>query len=465
MLARDYTYTVDANVTTIDDLLASARTQAFGYDPVDRLTAADGAYGDLGLEYDANANRTALIDDGQRDDYRINFSNNWLLETEAADYRYDNAGNTLEKGADTFSYDTHHRLTEATVDGTTSTYAYNIQHQRVSKSVGGTTTRFFYGQGGELLSEMVVGSGLTAAEYVWLDGRPLAYITNGQVYQVHTDHLGTPQVLTDASGAAAWEAEYRPFGEAGTTGTLSFPLRFPGQYHDAETGLHYNWHRYYDPATGRYLTSDPIGLEGGLNPYAYALSNPTAYTDPTGQYVPLLLGAFAVADAALSTLDAYDTYQTISNECASTSEKWAAGGLFAAGVVLPGNYGWADNVASAIGPTVGELRRAKLKDAHHIIQDAAVRDIPGYKTNSAPGIQLPGGGRGTPHHAANQVQKQRGGGTYAAERRIGYKALRRAGLSKIEARNAIGGADSYFESIGVTPGTKTRVPRRYLPRR
>ena len=348
VLARDYTYTVDANVTTIDDLLASARTQAFGYDPADRLTAADGAYGDLGFEYDANANRTALIDDGQRDDYRINFSNNWLLETEAADYRYDNAGNTLEKGADTFSYDTHHRLTEATVDGTTSTYAYNVQHQRVSKSVGGTTTRFFYGQGGELLSEMVVGSGLTAAEYVWLDGRPLAYITNGQVYQVHTDHLGTPQVLTDASGAAAWEAEYRPFGEAGTTGTLSFPLRFPGQYHDAETGLHYNWHRYYDPSTGRYLTSDPIGLEGGLNPYGYALSNPTAYTDPTGQYVPLLVGAYAALEVALSTWDAYDTYQTISNECATTSEKWTAGGLFAAGVVLPGSYGWVDDAAKGV---------------------------------------------------------------------------------------------------------------------
>jgi YD repeat-containing protein len=237
---RDYTYTVDANVAGIDDLLASARTQAFGYDPADRLTEADGAYGDFGFEYDANTNRTAKIDDGQRDDYRINFSNNWLLETETADYRYDNAGNTLEKGADTYVYDTHHRLTEATVDGITATYAYNVQHQRVSKSVGGTTTRFFYGQGGELLSEMVVGTGLTAAEYVWLDGRPLAYITDRQVYQVHTDHLGTPQVLTDASGAAVWEAEYRPFGEAVTTGSVSFPLRFPGQYHDGETGFHYN---------------------------------------------------------------------------------------------------------------------------------------------------------------------------------------------------------------------------------
>ena len=185
VLARDYTYTVDANVTTIDDLLASARTQAFGYDPADRLTAADGAYGDLGFEYDANANRTALIDDGQHDDYRINFSNNWLLETETADYRYDNAGNIVERGTDAFVYDSHHRLAEATVDGVTATYAYNVQHQRVSKSVGGTTTRFFYGQGGELLSERVVSTGLTAAEYVWLDGKPLAYISKSGLSGSH----------------------------------------------------------------------------------------------------------------------------------------------------------------------------------------------------------------------------------------------------------------------------------------
>ncbi len=296
VLARDYAYTVDDNVAGIDDLLSSARTQAFGYDPVDRLTAADGAYGDLGFEYDANANRKALIEDGQRDDYRLDTSSNWLLEAGARDYRYDNAGNTLERGSDTFAYDTHHRLTEATVDGTTATYAYNVQHQRVSKTVGGTTTRFFYGQGGELLSEMVVGTGLTAAEYVWLDGKPLAYITNGQVYQVHTDHLGTPQVLTDATSAIAWEAEYRPFGEAVTTGSVSFPLRFPGQYHDTETGLHYNWHRYYDPATGRYLTSDPIGLEGGLNPYAYASANPLVATDPTGLAVET---AWDIANIAL----------------------------------------------------------------------------------------------------------------------------------------------------------------------
>lgn len=111
--------------------------------------------------------------------------------------------------------------------------------------------------------------------------------------------------------------------------------------------------------------------------------------------------------------------------------------------------------------TVGNLRKAGRTDAHHIIQDATVKDLPGYDSNLAPGVQLPGGGRrGTPHYLANMVQRQKGGGTYASERRIGYKALRRAGVEKVDARNAIEQADAYFRGIGVDGSTITRVPRR-----
>jgi len=68
-------------------------------------------------------------------------------------------------------------------------------------------------------------------------------------------------------------------------GTIENPLRFAGQYYDSETGLHYNYFRYYDPTTGRYLTSDPIGLDGGLNTYLYAEGNPLRYIDPLGLWV------------------------------------------------------------------------------------------------------------------------------------------------------------------------------------
>nr|WP_305907736.1 RHS repeat-associated core domain-containing protein [Methylomarinum sp. Ch1-1]MDP4520512.1 RHS repeat-associated core domain-containing protein [Methylomarinum sp. Ch1-1] len=90
-------------------------------------------------------------------------------------------------------------------------------------------------------------------------------------YYYHLDHIGTPQVITDQAQNIVWQASYAPFGQTAiTTETIDNDLRFPGQYYDRESGLYYNWNRYYDPATGRYITSDPIGLDGGINTYAYA---------------------------------------------------------------------------------------------------------------------------------------------------------------------------------------------------
>jgi len=114
----------------------------------------------------------------------------------------------------------------------------------------------------------------------------LAYVSTGGINWVHVDHLGTPQMLTDDTGAVVWDADYRPFGAAAVTVDESFTdaynLRFPGQYYDAETGLHYNWFRDYDAALGRYLESDPIGLAGGWNTYAYVGGNPVIRVDPEG---------------------------------------------------------------------------------------------------------------------------------------------------------------------------------------
>jgi hypothetical protein len=113
-----------------------------------------------------------------------------------------------------------------------------------------------------------------------------------------------------------------------------------------------------------------------------------------------------------------------------------------------------------VGETVGDLRKAGKQDAHHIIQDAAVKGLPGYKTNAAPGIHLagPANKAGTAHNLATAVQRQRGGGTYASERRIAYKSLRKIGLSRAEAKQAIQRADNYFGGIGVEPRTPTRIP-------
>jgi len=110
-----------------------------------------------------------------------------------------------------------------------------------------------------------------------------------KVYYIHPDHLDTPRVLTDESNQVVWRWDSDPFGAYpadenpdgdGTKVTLN--LRFPGQYFDRETNLHYNYFRDYDPAIGRYVQSDPIGLDGGINPFAYVAADPLSFADSLG---------------------------------------------------------------------------------------------------------------------------------------------------------------------------------------
>ncbi|WP_249126980.1 RHS repeat-associated core domain-containing protein, partial [Aeromonas popoffii] len=107
--------------------------------------------------------------------------------------------------------------------------------------------------------------------------------TDAEVFHYQLDHLGTPLALTLDTGATAWQVRYRAYGNVWREeiAEVATPLRFQGQYFDAETGLHYNRHRYYQPETGRFITPDPIGLAGGLNNYQYA-PNPTGWVDPLG---------------------------------------------------------------------------------------------------------------------------------------------------------------------------------------
>jgi len=118
----------------------------------------------------------------------------------------------------------------------------------------------------------------------------VAAASSAQVYYIQSDHLNTPRIVTDASNNVVWQwAQDDPFGntvanpDPGNTGKLfEFNLRFPGQYLDKETGLYYNYFRDYDPSTGRYQESDPIGLGGGINTYAYVSGNPVRKIDRKG---------------------------------------------------------------------------------------------------------------------------------------------------------------------------------------
>ncbi|MGH1455695.1 MAG: RHS repeat domain-containing protein [Alphaproteobacteria bacterium] len=168
---------------------------------------------------------------------------------------------------------------------TIGTYSYNANNQRTKKVTGAGTTHYVYGMGGLLYGEYD-GSGALIREYIYLNGEPIAQIDNVSSSDVltylHTDHLGTPRAGSNTSGASVWSWDSDAFGNGAPTGTQTVNLRFAGQYWDDESGLHYNWNRYYAPETGRYISSDPIGLSGGLNTFAYVSANPVMFIDPEG---------------------------------------------------------------------------------------------------------------------------------------------------------------------------------------
>jgi RHS repeat-associated protein len=114
----------------------------------------------------------------------------------------------------------------------------------------------------------------------------VAVIEGGVVSYVRTDHIGRPVFATNATtGVKTWTASYDPFGGVRTVTGAPISARFPGQWFQAESGLHQNWMRDYDPTTGRYLQADPLGLVDGASVYGYAMQSPMMYTDPRGEDV------------------------------------------------------------------------------------------------------------------------------------------------------------------------------------
>ncbi len=173
-------------------------------------------------------------------------------------FGYDFNGNTTAENARQYIYNQNQRLIQA-VEGQTvlGEYVYNGKGQRVKKTTASGTTIFHYDLKGHIMAEST-DAGMFSAEYVFLNGTPFAKIEGGNVYYYHNDHLGAPQKMTDSSATVVWYGEFLPFGEPlSITGTITNNLRFPGQYYDEETGLHYNYFRDYEPMIGRYVEADP----------------------------------------------------------------------------------------------------------------------------------------------------------------------------------------------------------------
>ncbi|HBP6843363.1 TPA: RHS repeat protein, partial [Pseudomonas aeruginosa] len=301
-------------------------TLDYQYDPLDRLTEERGVQGGRSYAYDAVGNRTQRSDNpasggtASSQDYQYAPDSNRLTAIGAQAVTSDAAGNlTQDRAARKLAYDAQGRLQSVSLDGQqVAEYRYNALGQRIVKLTPESVTTYLYGPDGQLLGEAEHdGSGrkLRARYYLWLDSLPLATIDadydaqgkvgNPTLLYLHGDHLDTPRLATDASGQIAWQWQSDAFGrgEALSQGSTQVNLRFPGQYYDAESGLHYNYFRDYDPQTGRYVESDPIGLRGGLNTYGYVMGNPLRYIDPTGESIAiveaLVVGAVIVGGAMI----------------------------------------------------------------------------------------------------------------------------------------------------------------------
>lgn len=292
---KTYSYDDAFRITGITDAANSSLSQSYGYDLLDRLTSATGTSLSQGWTYDANGNRLTQTGTAAST-FTVSTTSNRLNSVTGAlsrSYGYDNSGNTTGDGTATFMYNDAGRMASATKASLTTTYALNALGQRVRKTTSGSSTYFVYDEAGHLVGEYD-NSGNLIQETVWLGDTPVATLRpNGggvSLFYVHTDHLNTPRRISRPSdNVVVWRWDSDPFGTAvangdpdGDSSLFVYYLRFPGQYFDTETGLHYNYFRDYDSATGRYSKSDPIGLRGGLNTYAYVGANPIAWTDIYG---------------------------------------------------------------------------------------------------------------------------------------------------------------------------------------
>ncbi len=333
---RLYSYDPNGNLIERQTL---PQVGTYRYDALDRLageTLANDEIEVLGYIYDANGNRLTRSVNGKTQTYRYASTSNRLEGINRQEIILDAAGNTVSdrNGKREFEYNQAGRLARLTRDGKLrGVYTYNFQGQRSRKvrtNKNGVTKIFLYHYDvqGNLIAE-TREDGKPIRDYVWLEGAPIAQIETREnkrgvlrereLLYLHTDHLNTPRLASDATQTVLWRWEGDAFGEIKPDkdpdedeDNTNVRLRFPGQYHDGESGLYYNWNRYYDPKTGRYIQFDPIGIvrgiaatqvrtlpkairrqlgipwlreaiEYGVNqPYAYVLNNPLVTSDQYG---------------------------------------------------------------------------------------------------------------------------------------------------------------------------------------
>ncbi|GHA19348.1 type IV secretion protein Rhs [Arenicella chitinivorans] len=327
LVQRTYQYDANGNLTD-----RSPGNVVYGYDVLDRITSEDNL-DLLSWTYDANGNRLSEDENSQLSLLTYHTNTNRLQTVATTVYNLDAAGNTTDDGIRTYTYNDAGRMETISQSGQlVATYTYNALGQRTRKVLASTqaTTLYHYDLAGYLIGESDE-TGQFSAGYIHSDGQPIAVYKHADalssqpgdgdgdgsgespvdppeeeepgttppayaptdalegLYYIHTDHLLTPRWVSDENAQLIWTWDSSAFGNTAPNDdvdldgvALTLNMRFPGQYYDAESGLFYNWNRYYDAGLGRYVTSDPIGIGGGANTYGYVGGNPLAYFDPLG---------------------------------------------------------------------------------------------------------------------------------------------------------------------------------------
>jgi RHS repeat-associated protein len=294
-LVRDNAERIIGYTHTNKGTPVAALNQTFGYDNLNRLTSGTiGATG-TSYSYDATGNRTSKTIGGTTYANTVDATSNKFTQTQdvggTTNVQYDAAGHMTSDGTNTYTYNDRGRMSSATTPSDPVSFLYNGLNQRVSKSgaaASGGNVYYLYDEAGQLLGEYD-NTGAPTYETIYLGSSPVGVIKQGVPYNVDADQIDTPRVITKQDHAIVWRWDTAeafgataPNQDPSGLGVFVFNQRFPGQVADTETGLFQNWNREYNARFGHYAQSDPIGLKGGIDTYAYVEGNPVSLTDPVG---------------------------------------------------------------------------------------------------------------------------------------------------------------------------------------